>query len=136
MKTKLMVLALCAAAGMAQTAVDSRPAKSIAKLPLLYSSSPMEDLHNLSRGIHPTVFVASDRKCAVEFQQAQGMEGIEKRKRVAELTALCGFVIEGLSPHVERVRADRGFCEVEIRSGAHAGESGWAPCGWIHAAEP
>jgi hypothetical protein len=100
-------------------AAEAARIAAIAKLPMLDSGMS-------------AAFVGSDRKCSEEFQQALAMEGVEKRKRIAELVSYhCGFIVGEPRAHVLRLNEDRGFCEVRLASGKHAGESGWSPCAWI-----
>ncbi len=87
------------------------------------------------------IFISADRKCAQQFIEAQSMEGLEKRKRLAELLQYgCGFsVISGT--RVDVLRTMEGFAEVFIltdlsavsRSPASAQKSGWVPVAWVKA---
>ena len=52
----------------------------LAKLPMIVSGGE-------------SIFLGSDRKCAEQFQQALAMDGLEKRKRLADLISHgCGFI--------------------------------------------
>jgi hypothetical protein len=90
----------------------------LAKLPLVSSGTPI-------------AFIASDRKCAEQFQEAATMEGLEKRKRLADLIAYgCGFSVD--SPvHADLVQKQGGFALVKLAHGNYAGKSGWVPAAWV-----
>jgi hypothetical protein len=90
----------------------------LAKIPLISSGSSV-------------LFVASDRKCAMQFQQALAMDGLEKRKRLAELvTYNCGII--GESPvHAEIAKRDGDYVLVKLADGKHEGQSGWVPVAWV-----
>lgn len=78
-----------------------------------------------------SIFIGSDRKCAEEFQQALGMEGLEKRKRIADLVAYgCGFLADG-PVHVAVARRDSNYMIVTPAEGKHQGQSGWVPAAWV-----
>ncbi len=90
----------------------------LAKLPVVDSGSP-------------SVFFGADRKCSEQFVQALSVEGLEKRKKIAELVTFgCGFIDDGRL-HVKRAEAQGSFCRVIPMEGKHQGGSGWVPCGWI-----
>jgi hypothetical protein len=102
-------------AAMVKAEAEERAA--IAKLPIVDSGMV-------------SVFVASDRKCSEQFVDALKMEGIEKRKRLADLVTYgCGFLVDP-GMHVSRIREDRAFCEVRVANGKKLG-SGWVPCAWV-----
>jgi hypothetical protein len=90
----------------------------LAKLPLVRSGTPI-------------AFIASDRRCAEQFQEAVTMEGLEKRKRLADLVAYgCGFIVD--SPvHADLVQKQGGFALVKLANGNYAGKSGWVPASWV-----
>lgn len=110
----------------------------VAKLPILNTVSAV-------------ALLASDRKCAEEFQQALSMEGIEKGKRIAELIQYhCGVVIDvpvrlvALSLDAAEAIADGAtYIKVTVAacvSGAKncpvgnekaKGKSGWVPAKWV-----
>lgn len=97
---------------------NARRQAYLAKLPLLNSRSA-------------ATFVGSDRKCAVQFQHALAMDGLEKRKRIAELVSYgCGIVVEG-TVHVQVETTDRDYATVTIAEGKFAGKSGWVPTAWL-----
>jgi len=78
-----------------------------------------------------TIFVGSDRKCSEQFVQALSMEGLEKRKRLAELVSYgCGF-IEDSNVHAMRLQAEGSYCQVRLVNGKHLNEMGWVPCSWV-----
>jgi hypothetical protein len=77
------------------------------------------------------IFIGSDRKCSEQFVQAMSMDGIEKRKRIADLVSYgCGFV-DSRGVHVKRVRNEGAYCQVSPIEGKHQTESGWVPCSWV-----
>lgn len=79
----------------------------------------------------PGIFVASDRKCSEQFVQALSMEGLEKRKRLADLVSYgCGF-IEDRGVHATRVQTEGSYCLVKLASGKHPNQVGWVPCSWV-----
>jgi hypothetical protein len=90
----------------------------LAKFPILNSGTP-------------SVFVGADRKCSEQFVQAMSMDGLEMRKRLADLVSYgCGFIEESGS-QVVRARADGVYCQVRFVDGKHQGEYGWTPCSWV-----
>ena len=77
------------------------------------------------------IFIGSDRKCSEQFVQAMGMDGLEKRKRLAELVSYgCGFT-DPRGLHVRRVQGDGAYCQIAMIEGKHQSESGWVPCSWV-----
>jgi hypothetical protein len=76
-------------------------------------------------------FLGSDRKCAVQFQDALAMEGLEKRKRIAELVSYqCGILVDN-SVRITPGQRDGTFLVVTIADGKHQGKSGWVPIAWL-----
>jgi len=74
----------------------------------------------------PAVFFGADRKCSEQFVQALSMEGLEKRKKLAELVTFgCGFTDTGRL-RVKRAETQGGFCRVIPMEGKHQGSAGWA----------
>jgi tetratricopeptide (TPR) repeat protein len=98
----------------------------MAKLPILNGGSSV-------------AFVAADRKCAEQFQQVFSMEGLEKRKRLAELVQYkCGLVVDTpvhlakLSVEaVEAIQHKAAYISVTIVEGESKGKSGWVPAEWV-----
>jgi len=110
----------------------------VAKLPILKTGS--------SVGI-----LASDQKCAQEFQQVPLMEGVEKRKRIAELVQYeCGSIIDvpvrlvALSTEeIERLMDGAAYIKVTVADCASGlkncpvanekakGKTGWVPAKWV-----
>ncbi len=77
------------------------------------------------------IFIGSDRKCSEQFVQAMSMDGLEKRKKMAELVTFgCGYLVDA-GIHVKRLAADAAYCRVEPAEGKQAGKSGWVPCSWV-----
>ena len=77
------------------------------------------------------VFVGSDQKCSEQFVQALSMDGLEKRKRVADLlTYGCGFLVKDQT-HVEIVEKRVGYLLIKPVEGPKIGKSGWVPTAWI-----
>jgi hypothetical protein len=91
---------------------------ALAKLPILNSGSA-------------AAFIGSDRKCAQQFQEALGMDGLEKRKRIAELVSYgCGFLAD--SPvRVTSGQRDGAFVLITLADGRQQGKSGWIPVAWL-----
>ncbi len=81
--------------------------------------------------VSTSVFLGSDRKCAEEFQQALSMEGLEKRKRIADLIGYgCGFLAD--SPvRAETIRREGDYIFVKLVDGKRQGQSGWIPSSWL-----
>jgi hypothetical protein len=78
-----------------------------------------------------SAFVGSDKKCSAQFQEAVGMEGLEKRKRLADLITFgCGFIVPNLT-HVAIERKDGSFALVKMIDGDKANRSGWMPLSWV-----
>jgi hypothetical protein len=79
------------------------------------------------------MFFGADRKCAEEYSAALSMDGLAKRKKLAELVAFgCGFT-EKQNMHVLQVGKEQGFCLVRLVEGDHYDKQGWVQCGWIKA---
>lgn len=78
-----------------------------------------------------SAFIASDRKCAEQFQQALAMDGLEKRKHLADLLSYgCGFLAD--SPvHAELLQKDGNYALVKLAEGKQDGRSGWVPVAWM-----
>jgi hypothetical protein len=99
---------------------DSAAARAalLAKLPLLVSGTAF-------------AFLGSDRKCAQQFQEALGMEGFEKRKRITDLVSYgCGVLVD--APVRASVgRRDGLFVVATVADGKFEGKSGWVPTGWL-----
>lgn len=80
---------------------------------------------------YTSIFVGSDRKCAQQFVEALSMEGIEKRKRLADLISYqCGF-IDKPGVHMQKMSTVGGFCEVKTIDGERPGATGWVHCDWL-----
>ncbi len=78
-----------------------------------------------------TVFIGADRKCSEQFVQVLSMEGLERRKRLAELLSYqCGFLEKG-SLHAQKLDTNAGYCSIKFVEGEHAGSGGWVPCSWV-----
>jgi hypothetical protein len=84
----------------------------------------------LRAGDATSLFIGSDRRCAEQFQEALSREGLEKRKRIAELVQYgCGFAVAG---GVRVSVQQRGpFSFVLIEEGTDRGKQGWVPEGWL-----
>ncbi len=77
------------------------------------------------------VFLGSDRKCSEQFVQALSMDGLEKRKKMADLVTFgCGY-LEDRGSRVKRIQADSTYCLVTPAEGKHEGKPGWVPCSWL-----
>jgi len=100
-----------------QARVAARAAE-LAKLPLLSSGGT-------------TAFVGADRKCAQQFQEALALDGLEKRKRIADLVTYgCGFIAD--SPVRVTTTPQRGeYVLITIADGNQTGRSGWVPVLWV-----
>ena len=98
----------------------------MAKLPVLNGGSS-------------AAFLAADRKCAEQFQQVFSMEGLEKRKRLAELVQYkCGLVVDTpvhltkiSAETVEAIKHKEAYILVMIAEGESKGKSGWVPAKWV-----
>jgi hypothetical protein len=100
-----------------RSALTARDAR-LRQLPLLASGSV-------------TAFIAADRKCAQQFQDALKLEGLEKRKHIADLFAYgCGFV--AASPvRILVVKRDAEYALITLADGKTEGKSGWVSIGWL-----
>jgi hypothetical protein len=87
-------------------------------------------MSTLSNGAE-LIFVGADRKCSEQFVQAAGMEGLEKRKRLAELISYgCGFTTRTGS-HISVLQSSAGFSLVKLEDGKETGRTGWIPTKWM-----
>jgi hypothetical protein len=78
-----------------------------------------------------SVFIGSDRKCSEQFVQAVSLEGLEKRKRLADLISYgCGFV-EDRKVHAVKIQTVGAYCLVRLVNGKRPNDSGWVPCTWF-----
>lgn len=105
----------------AEAAAASTAARNsrLAKLPLITSGGE-------------SAFIGSDRKCAEQFQQALAMDGLEKRKRFADLISFgCGFLTNSPARAVIGPR-DGNYVAVTLADGKQEGKSGWVPTSWLH----
>jgi hypothetical protein len=97
---------------------SSARAAALAKFPILNSGTP-------------SAFIGSDRKCAAQFQEALGMEGLEKRKRIADLVSYgCGFLAEN-PVRVSPGQRDGAFVFVTMMDGKQLSKNGWVPTTWL-----
>jgi len=95
----------------------------LSKFPLLFNGMPL-------------VFLGSDRKCAQQFIEAAAMEGLEKRKRFAELISFgCGVTVNSPT-RVRIIQKDRPYALVEVIDGQSIGQKGWVPDQWLQSPEP
>lgn len=112
-----------AAARSASIAAAKARIQALAKFPTLESG-------------FSSAFVGSHKKCSAQFLEATAMEGLEKRKRLADLISFgCGFTA-GNSNHVTVGSKDGNFAVVTLMEGPHSGRSGWVPSSWIKPAIP
>jgi hypothetical protein len=59
------------------------------------------------------------------------MEGLEQRKRLADLITFgCGF-IETPGVHARKITTNGAFALVSLIDGGHAGKDGWVPAAWL-----
>jgi hypothetical protein len=87
-------------------------------------------LPSVSNG-NPAIFLGSDRKCSEQFVQAMKMEGLEKRKKMAELVTFgYGYLVDA-GIHVKRLATDATYCQVVPAEGKQQGKPGWLPCSWV-----
>jgi hypothetical protein len=120
----------------------------MAKLPILNGDLVVQDGKGAGSSL---AFLASDQKCAEQFQQALSMEGLGKRQRIADLvTYKCGSLIktpvrlEKLSlATVESIMDKAIYVRVTIADvpelsvaginlpGESKGRSGWVPLSWL-----
>jgi hypothetical protein len=97
---------------------SSARAAALAKFPMLNTGTP-------------SAFIGSDRKCAAQFQEALGMEGLEKRKRIADLVSYgCGFLAEN-PVRVSPGQRDGAFVFVTMMDGKQLSKNGWVPTTWL-----
>ncbi len=75
----------------------------------------------------PRSFIASDRKCAAEFQAALPVEGVEAKKTLADIISLCGATVDSKS-RIESFRIDGEWGLVSI---FESDVKGWVPRTWI-----
>jgi hypothetical protein len=86
----------------------------------------MKSLPMVSSGAKQT-FVASDKKCAAQFQEAAGIEGIEGKKKLAEIILLCGYMVDsGTKIESYQMEGEYGFVSV-----FESDIKGWVPRKWI-----
>lgn len=91
----------------------------LAKLPVLNNGTDV-------------IFVGADKKCSQQFTEALSMDGLEKRKRIADLiTYGCGFLVDA-GTHIELVQREGSSALVRPAEGNQAGKSGWVPLSWVH----
>lgn len=77
------------------------------------------------------LFIGADRKCSEQFVQASEMEGLEKRKRLAELISYsCGFATRP-GVHISILQSANGYSLVRLEDGKEAGKTGWVPLKWM-----
>ncbi len=109
--------AVLAAKKKAEKATADRLAY-LAKFPVLFNSNE-------------AVFIGSDQKCSDQFVQALSMDGLEKRKKLADLLAYgCGFLVPSKT-HVEAVQRDATHTLVRPLEGTVTGKVGWVPSTWV-----
>jgi len=135
---------------MTAKVISGAPTKSDGKDVLNHFEASYGKLPILNTG-SAVAFLASDRKCAQQFQQAFSMDGIEKRKRIAELIQYqCGSVIdvpvrlEALSVDAVETIGDGGlYVKVTVADCVGAlkncplgnekarGKTGWVLAKWV-----
>ena len=98
----------------------AQEAARVAKLPRLVSG-------------RAHAFLGSDRKCAEQFQQALTMDGLERRKRIADLLSYdCGILVDDMV-HVSPIGLlVSGYRLVSVEDGNDRFKRGWVPESWIH----
>jgi len=84
----------------------------------------------LDSGTGP-VLLGADKKCLDQAIEASKMEGLEKRKKIAELAGYgCVFTVDRLPP-VRVEGAEGGFSRVTPIDGPKAGHTGWVLSSWL-----
>ncbi len=84
----------------------------------------------LDSGTAP-VLLGADKKCLDQAIEASKMEGLEKRKKTAELVAYgCVFTVDRLTP-VGVEGAEGRYSRVTPIDGPQAGHTGWVLSSWI-----
>jgi hypothetical protein len=120
-----------------ETAEDRIKAVQTAELTKKKAANAAETLRahlaqspTLSSGFEE-VFVGSDRKCAQQFMEALSIEGLEKRKRIADLVSYgCGFTVPA-GTHVKLSQNSGQFVQVSVVEGRYSGKFGWVPSAWM-----
>ena len=111
-----------AADAKVQAAKQAADEKTLAAL---FAASPIVDSGTR------VVFFGADRKCSEQFVQAIATEGIEGRKKLAELVTFgCGFTDDSRL-HVKRYEVQGSSCRVIPIEGKHQGSAAWVPCAWL-----
>ena len=76
--------------------------------------------------------VAADKKCLQQTVEAVAMEGLEKRKRLAELVSFgCIFLVPRGTPVSASDRGEGDPQQVTMLTGQYAGRSGWVLGAWV-----
>jgi len=102
----------------AKVAAAKKETDRIAKLPRLFNGAE-------------AIFVGSDRKCEQQFVETIPMDGLEKRKRLAELVSYgCGFIANA-GTHLTVIQSSGGYSYVVVEDGNQAGKSGWVVSSWV-----
>ncbi len=105
-------------AQQAQQKAEQERTAALAKLPALINGNE-------------SIFIGSDKRCAEQFVEATRMEGLEKRKRLADLISYqCGFIVKTGTRVVVKSR-NSDFVLVEMADGENVGKSGWVAGSWL-----
>lgn len=90
----------------------------------------LRSLPTVSNG-NVAIFLGADRKCSEQFVQALSMDGLEKRKKMADLVTFgCGYLADA-GVHVKRLETESTYCRVAPAEGKQEGKPGWVPCSWV-----
>jgi hypothetical protein len=91
----------------------------------------MKTLPVLSSGLKQA-FVAADKKCSAQFQEALPGEGVDAKKKLTEIISLCGYLVDsGSRIESYRMEGDYGFVSI-----FESDIKGWVPRKWIWIPDP
>lgn len=122
--------ALEAAKANARAASARKIAQDNHRAAILAEEQRLSRLPTVGRDTAP-VFVGSDKKCTSEFIAAEKMEGLEKRKKIADLLAYgCGFIANP-GAHVTPEHRVEDFVFITIENGPQIQKHGWIHSSWL-----
>ncbi len=71
--------------------------------------------------------LAADTKCAAELKEAMSLQGLEGRKKLAELVTYKCITTYDSPIHAVEIGRDETWAQVRIIEGPASGKSGWVP---------